>query len=48
MPVANNAPHTDITCQIIGAALTVHSKIGAGHEAWRNMRKQRGWALVRS
>ena len=32
MPPAENAPCEDITCQIIGAAMAVHNKIGPDHK----------------
>ena len=32
MPLTENAPHSDITYQIIGAGTAVHSKLGPGHK----------------
>ena len=32
MPLTENAPHSDVTNQIIGAGMAVHSKIGPGHK----------------
>jgi GxxExxY protein len=32
MPLTENAPHSDITYQIIGAAMAVHGKIGPGYK----------------
>jgi GxxExxY protein len=32
MPLAENAPHSHTTYQIIGTAMAVHSKIGPGHK----------------
>ena len=32
MPLTENAPHSEITYQIIGAGMAVHGKIGPGHK----------------
>ena len=32
MPTANQPPHTDLTYQIDGAAMTVHNMLRPGHE----------------
>lgn len=32
MPLAQDAPYSDVTYQIIGPAMAVHIELGAGHK----------------